>query len=209
MWRDAGSKKGDAKMFKNCINRPVFTYDEDKTFLEIIPPPELHLMLGVLNTLYNNLIKEAEQDALRWAKQCCVSREVYHGSSGFNGNSCRTLLRKIDLLHSNSRSLVTLKYVKAFSDFFAVVKACFSMNLDPCYKSKISEFRKSFLDLGIPITPKIHEVLFHVLDFCDENQIGLGFYTEQAMESVHADFKKVWEKYKVSKEHPDYSERLR
>ena len=208
-WCDAGSKKENAKNFKNCVNPPIFTYDEDKTFLEIISPPELHLMLGVVNTLYTNLLKESEQDALRWAKQCCVFREVYHGSSSFNGNSCRTLLRQLDVLRSNSHNLVTLKYVKAFSDFAAVVTACFSLKIDPSYKNKIAEFKKSFLDLGIPITPKIHAVFFHVPDFCDEYQNGLGFYTEQAMESVHSDFKNVWKRYKVAKGHPDYSEKLR
>lgn len=38
---------------------------------------------------------------------------------------------------------------------------------------------------------------------------GLGFHTEQAMESVHADFKRTLEKYKVTKNHPDYADKLR
>lgn len=45
-------------------------------------------------------------------------------------------------------------------------------------------------------------------DFCEEMQSGLGFFSEQAMESVHADFKKIWEKYKVSIDHPEYLKRL-
>lgn len=207
-WHEAGEKKQDAKKFMNCTNPPVFDTSQDRAILEIIPPPELHLMLGVVNTLYTNLIKESEPDALQWAQKCSVTREVYHGSSGFNGNSCRKLLSKVDLFRSNC-CISSLKYVKAFDDFNAVVKACFSMKLDPNFRQIIENFKRSYLDLGISITPKVHAVFFHVPDFCAETQAGLGFYSEQATESVHSDFKRVWEKYKVGKDHPDYADRLR
>lgn len=206
-WHAAGEKKPDARKFMNCINPPVFDTSKDRTFLEIIPPPELHLMLGVVNTLYNHLLKESEQDALQWAQKCSVTREVYHGSSGFSGNSCKKLLSKVDFLRSNC-CISSLKYVQAFRDFNTVVQACFSMKLDPDFKQIITNFKQSYLDLEISITPKVHAVFFHVPDFCDEKQAGLGFYSEQAMESVHSDFKHVWNKYKVAKDHPDYDEKL-
>ena len=49
----------------NYINPPVFDTNNDRTFLEIIPPTELHLMLGVVNTLYNNLLKSELLSASR------------------------------------------------------------------------------------------------------------------------------------------------
>ena len=38
--------------------------------------------------------------------------------------------------------------------------------------------------------------------------VGLGFWSEQSMESGHHDFKLEWEKVKVSANHVDYAERL-
>ena len=43
----------------------------------------------------------------------------------------------------------------------------------------------------------MHCVFFHVSDFCINSSRGLGFFSEQAMESVHSDFSKTWEKFKV------------
>ena len=37
---------------------------------------------------------------------------------------------------------------------------------------------------------------------------GLGFWSEQSMESAHHDFKLEWEKVKVSANHVEYPERL-
>lgn len=209
-WRNAGAVKADAKNFKNCIHPPIFTDEkEDRSLLEIITPPELHLMLGVVNTLYNHLLEKFEKDALMWAEACCVVRDVRHGSSSFNGNSCKTLLEKIDILRSRSSIPGTLNYVETFDKFKMVVKACFSYDLNPSYKNVIEDFKKSYLQLGISVTPKIHAVFFHVPDFCQIVQKGLGFYSEQTMESVHSDFKNTWVKYTVSINHPDYPERLK
>ena len=44
-----------------------------------------------------------------------------------------------------------------------------------------------------------------------ENRIciaGLGYFSEQAVEAVHADFGAFWKKYKVPLEHPDYLKQL-
>lgn len=94
LWCESGSRKEKAKNFCNCIHPPVFTSNEDKTFLQIIPPPELHLLLGVVNTLFDKLLAEFEDDATKWARLCNVQREITYGNSGFNGNSCKKLLKK-------------------------------------------------------------------------------------------------------------------
>ena len=46
-YKEAGSPKTKASAYKNAINEPLFDGDDDTTILEIIPPPELHLMLGM------------------------------------------------------------------------------------------------------------------------------------------------------------------
>ena len=38
--------------------------------------------------------------------------------------------------------------------------------------------------------------------------VGLGYWSEQAFESVHADFKAEWESVKVDIDHPDYLDKL-
>lgn len=64
------------------------------------------------------------------------------------------------------------------------------------------------MELGIEVTPKVHAVFFHVKEFCEKNGLGLGFFSEQAMESVHFDFKSTWEINKVTIDHPDYPKKL-
>ena len=206
-WRDAGSKKAEAKKYKNCIHPPLIETSVDKSFLEIIPPPELHLMLGVVNTLFSHLISGFEQEALKWAELCNVQREITHGSPAFKGNSCKILLNKVDLLRTNC-SLGCLKFVEAFQSLNKIVKACFSVNLDPDFTKYIAEFKESYLALNVSVTPKVHAVFFHVEDFCMKMKIGLGLYSEQPMESVHFDFSVTWEKYKVARNNPDYETKL-
>lgn len=202
-WQEAGAQKQKAKNYKCCIKPPVISSNTDQSILEIIPPPELHLMIGIVNTLYNHMQREFENVALEWAKACHVQRQITYGSSGFNGNSCKILLEKVDVLRQKC-SLSWLKFVKVFEDFKSVVTACFGNDLHSNYKEKIATFRRSYIDLNVSITPKVHAVLFHIEDFCELNQTGLGFYSEQAMEAVHFDFNSMWQRYKVPCENPEY-----
>ena len=51
-WREAGAVHADAKFFGNVVNDPLIGTDDDAPLIDTLPPPELHLMLGVVNTLY-------------------------------------------------------------------------------------------------------------------------------------------------------------
>lgn len=101
-----------------------------------------------------------------------------------------------------------LKYVQCFQDFQRVVASCFSIDLDESFENQINKFRQSYQALNISITPKVHTVFFHVAHFCNKNNKGLGFFSEQAVESAHYDFNTTWHKYRVGNEHPQYSSRL-
>ena len=199
--------KSLAKNYFNCIHPPLITASGDKTFLEIIPPPELHLMLGVVNTVFTHMLKECQSEAESWAEFCHVQREVTHQGSGFNGNACRKLLQNVDVLRS-SKNLAVLKYVQVFATFHNVVSACFGNSLDENYVKCIQSFKNSYISSGINITPKVHAVFFHVEQFCRKTQTGLGFFSEQAMESVHFDFNAWWLKTKVDMQNPQYSTKL-
>lgn len=196
-----------AKKYENCIHRPVFARDDDTIILDVIPPPELHLMLGVVNTIFNHIATEFEETAFTWAKLCNVERDVTNGGTGFNGNSCKSLLNKTDILRSIC-PLSCLKYVQVLDDFHSVVKACFGQVLDDEFQTHIDKFKKSFLDLEVSVTPKVHAIFFHVPQFCSKRQESLGFYSEQAMEAVHFEFKIFWNKHKVHDSHPSYPQKL-
>lgn len=103
----------------------MFTEDSNQLVLDIIPPLELHLMLGVVNTVFDHMIEEFKDETMAWAKFCNVERDVTHGS-GLNGNSCKKLLDKLDILRS-TWPIGCMKYVQVIEDFRLVVKTCFTI----------------------------------------------------------------------------------
>ena len=54
---ESGGKLKDAQKFANCINEPLLDEDDDTLGISIIPPGELHLLIGVVDVHRNILIK--------------------------------------------------------------------------------------------------------------------------------------------------------
>ena len=75
-WEKAGSNKGNAKNYKNCIYPPIISGNENTEIIDIIPPPELHLMIGIINIIFKHMLIEFEEDSLTWDKTCCVAQEM-------------------------------------------------------------------------------------------------------------------------------------
>ena len=129
----------------------------------------------------------------------------------FSGNDCKKLLNNTDILREICTSKCVfscMKFLDCLEKFKSVVESCFTLDLKSGYEEKICAFKKSYFDLNISVTPKVHSVFFHIKDFCEISNKGLGFYSEQAVESAHADFKKIWKKYKVKKSNTNYPENL-
>ena len=65
-------------------------------------------------------------------------------------------------------------------------------------------------DINLIYIFQVHVIETHVVEFLKmKGEIaGLGFWSEQSMESGHHDFKLEWEKVKVSENHAEYAERL-
>jgi hypothetical protein len=205
-WHGSGKGVDKAKDFGNCVHPPLFTaQQEDTKILDLIPPPELHLMIGPVNTLFNSMAK-VWPDALQWAENCHVIREAMHSGS-FTGNSTRKLLPHVDDLEAICPP-ICVPFVEAFRAFNEVVDSCYGSKLNVNYKDCIFVFKNKYLALNINVTPKVHAVFYHIEDFCEQHQKGLGQWSEQASEAVHADFSKTWIKYKVSNNHPNYSVQL-
>ena len=204
-WMDASGDLKRAKDYGNVVNKPMFASTPETLVLDILPPPELHLLIGPVNTIFSAMAKEWP-GAAEWAVACHVQKEDYHGGS-FNGNACRALLLKSDLLRSMC-PFFCLKYVEVFRAFKCVVDSCYGTELSADFEDRIHEFRHAFNALEINVTPKIHAVFHHIPQFCLKYATGLGRHSEQASESVHAHFKSTWAKYKVNQSHPDYAARL-
>ena len=64
---------------------------------------------------------------------------------------------------------------------------------------------------NITFPPKYHIVESHIVQYLDrrgDGTKGLGYWSEQAMESCHHDFKEFWSLTKVDEDHPNFAERL-
>jgi hypothetical protein len=73
------------------------------------------------------------------------------------------------------------------------------------YKHHIEEFKTIYTGLNISVTSKMHAVFYHIPEFCEKKQCGLGAYSEQASEAVHYDFECVWDNFKIkSFNHPHF-----
>ena len=71
------------------------------------------------------------------------------------------LLKNLDLLDALLPG-EHYRFLTAFRAFDAVVTACFGYDLDPFYMRYLNEFEKSWMDLQIPIFPKLHVLLEHL-----------------------------------------------
>ena len=163
--------QSEAKEYGNVAHRSIIEgIDENTPVFQVVPPPELHLMLGPVNHMYDKM-NNVWPGSDAWLKACFVKKEEYHGGQ-FEGNDCRKLLKKIDLL----REICPEKhqdFVRAFSTFNNVVASCYGKTLHENYKRNIAKFKAEYLKLNISVTPKVHAVLYHVAEFCDWKKMGL------------------------------------
>lgn len=150
-WQSQGGIKKDAKDFKNCTNPPIFQNNPDQLVLDIVTPPELHLMLGVVNSVHNHMREQFFEEVSTWTKHCNVEREITRCGTGFNGNSCKTLLDHLHYLRSIC-SLGCLPFVRLLDDFRLVIHSCFGQVLDPDSANYIDNFKESYLHVGSSVT---------------------------------------------------------
>ena len=158
-----------------------------------------------------------------YLKQPNVSlvRKSYQGAHSLEGNQSRTFLKKIDLLEitllkqPSQVILNGLPYLAALRALDKVVGACFSVDLDPAYPSYIEIFKEAYCDLDISITPKVHIIFQHIEEFLLKQnlnrvkKVGLGHFSEQSLESSNHDVNLLWQRVKVSEDHPEHAQRLK
>ena len=130
-----------------------------------------------------------------------------HGSKQFVGNSCRKLLENIDSLTAKlPRKYKT--YGKVLNAFNDVRHATFGFELEEGYEEKVEIFEMYFKQLEIPIFPKAHQVMHHLVEFVNRHG-PLGPFCEQSFESAHHEFSKLWKNFKREIGHHEYAQQLK
>ena len=87
------------------------------------------------------------------------------------------------------------------------VKSGYALAID-----RFMDFYRQIEDLNV--TVKVHILEAHVCDFFERKKgteyegKGLGFWSEQASEHVHAEFKKVWADLLRALEDPNYAQQF-
>ena len=212
---EAKATKKNAKEFGNVIHTNVFSsgnVDPSTLIILLVPPPELHLMMGPVNKMFDALSNLSEEVSEEWIKRLNIKREEYHGGS-FCGNDSRRLLKNVSILEditANSNNPEMKYFIDAFKSFDQVVASCFGKKLFPDYMEKIDDFKVKYNKLKISVTPKIHAVFHHVSEFCQITGKGLSPWSEQTAESIHFDFNQIWQGFKVrDTDHKEYGTHLR
>ena len=209
---DARADRKDAKNYGNVIHPNMFAggnIEESTPIIQLIPPPELHLLTGPVNTMYDELCK-VWPPCGEWIKRIYIKKRNTTEVPSMVNDS-RKLLKNVKILEEigPSPSLKVKKCIYAFKAFNDVVLSCYGRALSLNYKDQINVFRRCYKNLKISFTPKIHAVLFHIIEFCDSKGMGLSPWSEQASESVHHDFKQKWKNFNIrDTDHPVYGKRL-
>lgn len=114
-------------MYKICVHKPIFKRDRTTEIINLIPPPEFHLM----NTVCKHIHQNFERVSDNWAKTCNVTREIRYKKVTSAGNSCKSLLNKVDILQRlwNQSNIDCLGFVDCFQDFCKVMDSYFSNTL--------------------------------------------------------------------------------
>lgn len=172
-------------------------------------PPELPLLQGFVNHLFwDGIVKIdgiGKEKALLWPNKLGICHKSYQGEI-FEGNHCRKLLKEADKLQDPEiyelvGPLRLQPYIASFKAMNKIVTTCFSAkqaDLTDFHKN-LSEFRKALKSTGISQTVKIHIILEHLKQaIIFLNNDGLGLWTEQPGESIHREFNKFWDRFRMN-----------
>ena len=76
-----------AKLYQNVVNKPLLTGEDEMKTLELLNPPQLHIMTGVLGKLIKEMERmTGEKFMSEFLRVEDISRCVYQGSRSFEGN---------------------------------------------------------------------------------------------------------------------------
>ena len=216
--------KLSASPWFNCVKTPIMELPDETLVITHLAPMELHLMSSNFNRLFDATEQRlhniaANVRATDWNTQLGFQRPQLHGGQ-FKGGQCSKMLGNINILKDilESQNLrqdkILDSLILAFEALKDVKDGCFGLELSLDYKEKIQTYKERYMSTKLKVSPKAHALFVHVSEFLDlmEEEYpnkGLGFWSEQASESVHYDFKEFWEKgYKLAPVHKSYGRNL-
>lgn len=181
--------------------------EDDKTVLEKVGMPGVHLLLAV-----NDILAKAEDFFGGRSAMLQILKDgigivphSYQGRDGaFAGPECAKLLDKLDviqpyLVNGSHEGEVIINLLMRFA---RVKNEVFANDLGENWEDALEDFSRC-LNLAhenngpIPISPKLHIIATHVMEAVKITGRGLGLDNETAVEAAHGSFLKVWEKYFV------------
>ena len=71
-WVNSRTRQEKAKHYGNVIHMPILSGDPDTLVIDILPPPELHLLLGVVGTLFKGKLKNVPVCVLGFLFIYCI-----------------------------------------------------------------------------------------------------------------------------------------
>ena len=101
-----------------------------------------------------------------------------------------------------------LGFIKTFQLFKSVVNCCFGLTLYIACVQYIKDFKSSYLQLPVSVTPKTNALFNHVPEFNALKGTALGIFSEQSTEALHSIFSAQWARYKSNYDYPDYGGQL-
>jgi hypothetical protein len=216
---ESGGHKSEAKNYQSTVNESLLQETEEKTVIEVALIPELHIVSGIVNHLFWSGIVPllGEEKALLWPQQKLhFMVKNYHGKT-LEGNCCREMLRTAEYLKDpeilGSTPVETIvPFLNTFKNLDQIVTKCFSgTSVIDGWQNDLEKFKQSYYATKCSITPKVHILMDHLGQCLNSlNGESLGLWSEQVGETVHSEFAKVWQMYKVSSpNHPKFSENLR
>ena len=90
-----GSKTGSMKLYKNVIHPCLLDEEGEKLVLEVIPPPELHMLMKIVTEVGD--ILRLEPDIATWLKDYGIIWHGYNGG-GLDGRNANKVLKSIPAL---------------------------------------------------------------------------------------------------------------
>ena len=133
----------------------ISSHSRKHAILSLLPLPELHLLMGLVNWVLELLWKVVPKEELQERMSTKrISIRGYHGG-GLDGGNSNLFLKHLNFL-SMAKPIFDM-----LVNFKVVVKGCFSLDMGVTFKADIDQFNKSVVDLikhsneklQIPLSP--------------------------------------------------------
>ena len=213
-WKDKGAKYETVhtQKYESCVSEVLVRCRGDTdatTVLEKVGPPGVHLLLGANTVLRPHCEKyfggeDAMLEVLR--KEVGVVPHSYQGDKGaFEGPQTSKILDRLEVLRPYILNEEIYQdgwfYYCVLASFKEVKDACFGIHLDPRFEAILADFaahvHHANIGVEMPITPKLHVISVHLVQWCRSTGVGLARANEAAVEAAHHTWWEVWKHYKV------------